>query len=99
MIDKPRARDASETSEIALVASRHDFASPQDVLGRDDLSRRQKIRLLEEWAYDELERAVAEEENMQGEEPSILDEVIRALVAAGGRIDVQHSAPNKQHGI
>ena len=37
------------------------FKKPSDVLRADNLSRAEKIDILESWAYDEREKLVAEE--------------------------------------
>jgi len=57
------------------------FRTPEEVLLREDMSREQKIEVLRRWAYDERQLQVAEEENMGGQQPDILDEILRALHA------------------
>lgn len=44
------------------------FKMPQEVLEQDQLSKEDKIFILKQWEYDELELSVAEEENMTGNE-------------------------------
>jgi len=44
------------------------------------------------------ELEVAEEENMGGGPPSMLDEVLNALHSLGSEADVAHSPPTKQGG-
>lgn len=65
--------------EKAMLAPTTIFRTPDDVLLREDLSREQKIEILRRWAYDARQLEVAEEENMGGQQPDILDQVLRAL--------------------
>lgn len=51
------------------------YGSPQEVLEDSELSKDQKIKLLEQWRYDQLELEVADQENMQGEKPNKLGEI------------------------
>ena len=55
------------------------FKVPDEVLHDSRLSRKQKIAILKLWAFDERELEVAEEENMRGKGPILLDEVMLAL--------------------
>ncbi len=68
------------------------FKHPEDVLIAKELSRHDKIDILERWAYDEREKAVAEEENMasltKNGDVNILDEISRCLIMLG----VDHNA-------
>ncbi|TDJ65758.1 MAG: hypothetical protein E2O37_03855 [Proteobacteria bacterium] len=57
------------------------FRAPEEVLLREDMSREQKIEVLRRWAYDARQLQVADEENMGGQQPDILDEILRALHA------------------
>ena len=57
------------------------FRAPEEVLWREDMSREQKIEVLRRWAYDARQLQVADEENMGGQQPDILDEILRALHA------------------
>jgi len=60
------------------------FKSPQDILDRDDLSKEQKIEVLKNWAYDEHEKQVADEENMAAtEETRLLEDIVDALHTLG----------------
>lgn len=74
------------------------FASPDDVLSEQSLAREQKIKILRRWEYDARELEVAEEENMGGGPPGILDEVLHALHRLDAEIDIDHSPPTKQGG-
>lgn len=56
------------------------YKAPEDVLVDARLSREQKIAVLKQWAYDEREIEVAEEENMRTEAKStILHQVLIVL--------------------
>lgn len=74
------------------------FGTPEDVVRQPNLSREEKISVLKRWEYDARELQVADEENMGGGPPDLLDRVLgvlRELDAAG-----QPSAvpPTKQGG-
>lgn len=43
------------------------YKGPEDVVVDERLSREQKIAVLNQWAYDEREIEVAEEENMRSD--------------------------------
>ncbi len=72
------------------------FASPQEVLRHDSLSREEKLRILRRWKLDALEIEVATEEAMTGGEASRLDEVIAALDALGDDTETAGSGATKQ---
>jgi len=55
------------------------YHTPEEVLANGNLDDRQKRRVLESWEHDARELAVAEEENMGGGEPDLLDRVLKAL--------------------
>lgn len=56
------------------------YQVPKDVLLDERLSREQKIDILKQWAFDERELEVAEEENMRGDStPLVLDQILIAL--------------------
>lgn len=55
------------------------FGHPDAVLKSRSLSERQKMEILEAWKLDARELQVATEENMDGGEPNLLDEVVAAL--------------------
>jgi len=84
--------------EQALINPCGEFTRPEDVLHQKSLTREQKIRVLRRWEYDARELEVAEEENMGGGPPSMLDEVLNALHSLGSEADVAHSPPTKQGG-
>ncbi len=67
--------------EKAMLDPTAVFRTPEEVLVREDMSREQKIEVLRRWAYDARQLQVAEEENMGGQQPDILDEILGALHA------------------
>lgn len=74
------------------------FDKPQQVLERKDLTDEQKITILRAWKYDEIERSVADDENMTGGKPGYLDEVLTCLRRLG--VDETHEpvSPTKHAG-
>lgn len=71
------------------------FANPNEVLAHKHFSREEKIQILRSWEYDMRELEVAEEENMGGGEPDILDEIHAALLSLNAQDDEGHP-PTKQ---
>jgi hypothetical protein len=84
--------------ELAMTNPTSVFANPDEVIQKKNLTRDQKIRILKRWEYDALELEVAEEENMGGGSPSILDQVLNALHRLDAEVDVDHSPPTKHGG-
>ena len=84
--------------EQAMLDPSSVFDDPEAVLRESSLSSEEKIRILKRWEYDARELAVAEEENMAGGPPNILDEILDALHQLKAEIDVEHSPPTKQGG-
>ena len=72
------------------------FPSPEAVVKHPCLTLEQKTDILERWKYDACALEVAEEENMGGGEPSMLEGVLRALAALGAESDLEHASPTKQ---
>ena len=75
------------------------YHKPSDILKDDKLSRDEKIDLLKRWAYDEREKAVAEEENMLGvnaDKDNVLDDILRSLLVLGVKSDDNLSPPTEQ---
>jgi len=84
--------------EQALTDPTSVFENPDEVIQIKSLTRDQKIKILRRWEYDALELEVAEEENMGGGPPSILDQVLKALHQLDAHVDVDHSPPTKHGG-
>ncbi len=84
--------------EQALLDPTSVFTSPADVCEEQNLTQDQKVQILRRWEYDARELEVADEENMSGGGPDILDEVLAALHRLNVEIDVDHSPPTKQGG-
>ena len=74
------------------------FESPQHVAASKTLSTDDKIAILRRWEYDARELEVAEEENMGGDAPDVLDEVLQALRSLDAESESGDSAPTKQGG-
>ena len=87
--------------EIDLKRARLDptavFPTPEAVVEHPELTREEKADILERWRYDACALEVAEEENMGGGEPSMLEPVLRALASLGVETDLERSPPTK-HG-
>lgn len=73
------------------------FGRPRDVLTREGLTREQRIEVLRRWAYDEQQILVAQEENMTGSRPPVLDEILAALRELGYEAD-DRKGPAKSGG-
>lgn len=85
--------------EIAKLDPAREFKHPSDILKDRSLSREEKIDILRRWAYDEREKAVAEEENMQSSNANssnILDEILSCLIELKVTSDQTKSPPTKQ---
>ncbi len=74
------------------------YRNPAQVLDDGSLSDEQKISILRRWEYDARELEVAEEENMGGDKPDLLDEVMQTLHTLHATIDTEHTPPTKQGG-
>jgi hypothetical protein len=83
--------------EKALVDPALIFKNPSEVLQNSELSRGQKIQILQRWEYDVRELQVAEEESMRGPQSVSLDAVLNALRSLGAE-NKERSAPTKQGG-
>jgi hypothetical protein len=81
--------------EKSLVNPADVYSEPNQVLQDSSLSQEQKMEILKQWEYDAREMEVAEEENMAGNAPSMLREVLKAIVKLedGGSSE---QAPTKQ---
>jgi hypothetical protein len=97
--DTTPGRLSAAQIETALQAPASVFAAPEDVLAHDELTREQKAEILRRWQYDSVEIDVAVEEGMPGDDDAFLRRVMLALGTLVGSIDVEHTAPTKQHGL
>lgn len=82
----------------ALLNPASVFKTPDEVVNSPEISHEQKIKILRRWEYDAREMEVAEEENMGGGGPDILDLILKALLKLGVTAREGNSAPNKQGG-
>jgi len=69
------------------------FSSPHEVLLHPKLSREAKLDILHQWETDARLLQVADEENLQGGEPSQLGAVVTALLALGDAEKGTHTGP------
>lgn len=76
------------------------FTSPHSVVDEKSLSRDEKIDILQRWAYDAREIAVAEEENMiaaaNGNHHILLEQINKCLIELGVTSDDVGNPPTKQ---
>jgi hypothetical protein len=96
---RPVARIAPCDVEKAVAEPASFFATPEEVLEHDELTKAQKIEALWRWEYDAVEIAVAVEEGMPGEDDGLLRRIMLALGTLAGPIDLEHTGPTKQHGL
>lgn len=75
------------------------FASPEDLVAHEGISKEQKIEILRRWEYDASEQCVAVEEGMPDGESDLLRRILLALDRLTGGVDVERVGPTKQHGI
>ena len=71
------------------------FNSPQEVASSQELSRGQKIEILQRWEQDAMAMEVAEEEGMPGPQPKLLQPIRDALHSLDFWPDTEHSSPSK----
>lgn len=91
--------DRSHRIDVALQDPKAAFESPAAVERDPDLTRAEKVAILTAWENDAREMAVAEEENMGGGEPSLVEEVVAARTrVAGGSPAETETASHKQGG-
>ncbi|MEQ1783401.1 MAG: hypothetical protein ABMA14_18755 [Hyphomonadaceae bacterium] len=69
----------THVDELAFAPKKH-FARPEDVLESEQLSYKDKRRILESWKHDEQRLAESTAENMTGGQETSLREVSRVLV-------------------
>jgi hypothetical protein len=83
----------------ALLDPSSIFASPEELLARDDLPREEKIEILRRWAYDASEMRVAAEEGMPDGDSDLLQRILLAIGQLGVEVDLEQVGPTKHHGI
>lgn len=76
------------------------YSRPREVVCDRRLNRQEKLAILEAWELEARELAVADEENMGGGEPSLMQEVVQARIDLGDHTDPEEDAgaPTK-HGV
>ena len=74
-------------------------SSPEEIFNSDQLSRHDKIILLQYLEYDARELLVAQEEGMTNQESDLLDRVLRALHGLGVAPELDNTPPMKQGGL
>ena len=85
--------------EEALADPASAFASPEEVLRAPDLADDQKIEILRRWEFNASEEALAVDEGMRGEDSDLLRRILIALGTLAGPLDLDHTAPSKNHGL
>lgn len=85
--------------ERALLNPASVFATPEALAAHPALTKAQKIEILERWAYDAADIAVAIEEGMPGAEEPLLRRISLMLQRLAGPIDPDQVGPSKQHGM
>jgi hypothetical protein len=71
------------------------FKSPQEIVSIQELSREQKIEILQQWEQEARLMEVAEEESMPGPQPKLLQPIRDALHALNYWPDTEHLSPSK----
>jgi len=71
------------------------FKSPQEVAASQELSREQKIEILQRWEQEATAMEVAEEEGMPGPQAKLLQPIRDALHTLNYWPDTEHSSPSK----
>ena len=74
-----RAQGRPDIETIIKDPGKH-FAAPREVVAADDFTREEKRRILDSWALDAQLLAVAEDENMPGQDRPGLRDVKLALL-------------------
>ncbi len=74
------------------------YTEPAAVLADDRFSPQEKIEILKRWEFDARELEVAEEENMGGGKPDMLNEVLDALQQINSDDSSKDVSPTKHGG-
>ncbi len=72
------------------------YSEPNEVLLDASLTQEQKREILKQWEYDARELEVAEEENMEGNAPSMLREILMAIVKLDAGSASEKTSTTKQ---
>jgi hypothetical protein len=88
-----------EKLEQALLDPTSVFKTPDEVAAQTGLTVEQRTDILRRWGYDSLDLEVAEEENMGGGEPDLLDQIVKALESLGVEPNLRDRPPTKQGSI
>ena len=81
--------------EKAKLNPANSFKNPQEVVASKELSRDQKIEILQRWEQDATAMEVADEEGMPGPQPKLLQPIRDALHSLNFFPDTEHSGPTK----
>jgi len=74
------------------------YSEPDQVLQDASLTQEQKMKILKQWEYDARELEVAEEENMEGSAPSMLRDVLKAILELETSDSLEEQAPTTKQG-
>jgi hypothetical protein len=94
-MEKKKRRRKQMDFEKAKLNPAAVFKNPKEVVSSQELSREQKIEILGLWEQDARLMEVAEEENMPGPQPKLLQPIRDALHALNYWPDIEHSSPSK----
>lgn len=92
----PKARPDIEQ---ALLDPPAVFPTPEAVLAHPDLTRQQRIEILQRWLYDATDVSVAIEEGMPGGEETLLRRITLALDQLVGPLDLDRTGASKHRGL
>ena len=88
-----------EQLDKAMLEPATIFPTPEDVLREESLTTEQKVEILSRWEYQAADEAVALEEGMPGDDSDLLYRILTAIGEVAGRLDLERTAPSKQHGL
>lgn len=72
----------TEKKDAVFNPSAH-FGTPEDLFESDDLTKDEKIKALSQWAEDEREAEVADDEGMPDAHPNLLPRILKVLEKLG----------------
>jgi len=93
--------------EKALLDVSKVFSSPENIFDHADLTREQKLKLLQQWEYDLQLLLVAAEENMPaqgktsepGKTADLIQRIHKLVAKMGAEADPEKTGPAKAGGI